>query len=179
MARRLPQLTADQQALAARYLPMARAMARPYQDRYHQAWDDFASAAAFGLTVAAGRFNPQLGVKFSTYARPQVSWRLRDVEQDVIQANWSHRQVDPLMFDDLADIDDRPVGWELEAVDAVEGWIRKLPRQHGRAMRSIYLDGRTQADAAGEMGLSQTRVAQLHLQSLAMLRGRPCPTPLP
>src|SRR4051794_5854259 len=78
--RRTP-LTPTQQALAARYLPMARALAKPLKAAWPAARDEFESAACLALVEAAEAFDPSRNVKFSTFARYRIWGALRDVQR--------------------------------------------------------------------------------------------------
>ncbi len=64
---------------------------------------------------------------------------------------------------------DSPVGSELEAVEAVEVWLRKLPSKHAVACRQIYLHGKTQGEAAEIIGCSKSRLSYLHKEAIGML----------
>ena len=57
----------------------------------------------------------------------------------------------------------------LDAVDAVEGWLRKLPARNARVCRLIYLHGRPQELVADDLGCSQAEVSRLHRQALELL----------
>jgi RNA polymerase sigma factor (sigma-70 family) len=64
---------------------------------------------------------------------------------------------------------DEPVGEELEIHDTVESWIRQLPRPHSLAFRHIYLDGKTQEEAARLVGCSKSYMSRLHREALTWL----------
>ncbi len=66
---------------------------------------------------------------------------------------------------------DPPVGRDLEAIDEVEGWLRKLPPRHAAACREIYLRGKTQHEAARALGLSQSRLSFMHREAMSILNG--------
>ena len=51
-------LSPARQRLAARYLPLARALARPLKQSWPQARDEFESAACLALVEAAEAFDP-------------------------------------------------------------------------------------------------------------------------
>jgi DNA-directed RNA polymerase specialized sigma24 family protein len=62
-----------------------------------------------------------------------------------------------------------PVGAEFEDVDAVEDWLRKLPRRHAQVCRLHYLYGKTQAEIAEAVGCSQSEVTRLHRKAIELL----------
>jgi DNA-directed RNA polymerase specialized sigma24 family protein len=64
---------------------------------------------------------------------------------------------------------DEPVGASLELQETVEGWIRGLPRTHSQAFRHIYLDGKTQEEAASLVGCSKSYMSRLHREAISWL----------
>jgi DNA-directed RNA polymerase specialized sigma24 family protein len=64
---------------------------------------------------------------------------------------------------------DAPIGEELESVDFVESWLRKLPPKHALACREIYIHGRTQGEAAELVGCSKSRLSNIHSEALTLL----------
>ena len=174
--KRNERLTERQQELAAKYMPMARAMAKPFKAQFPDSWEDFESASCMALVESAGAFDPDREVKFSTFARRRIWGGLCDTRRKRIQR--SHNEC-PMadgcpttirLTEEVAS-DIRPVGAEIEAAESLEIWMRKLPRQHAQACRMIYLDDRTHAEVARAMGISPSRVTYMHLESLAMLGG--------
>lgn len=175
-------LTAAQQDLAARYVPLARHLARPLQRAWPAAREEFESAALMALVEAAQSYDPSRNVRFATFARLRITGALRDVQRRQALPGWrvdrEHAPlVGPLQPDSeqsgrvLLSDPGRPVGSEYEAADAVEGWLRKLPPRHAAACRQIYLQGKTQTLAARALGCSQSRLCCLHREALAMLNG--------
>ncbi len=179
--RRKP-LTSEQQELAAKYVPMARTLAKPYKRAWPSEWEEFDSAAMLALVEAAESFDARRNVRFSSFARLRIVGALKDVLR---RMGHTKRQVDGdhgVM--DVADISelepygevvnttpDPDVGTSLEQRDDVEAWLRSLPPHHAAACREIYINGRSQVEAARRLGCSQSRVSLLHCESLAMLNG--------
>jgi len=179
-SRRTP-LTAEQQGLAARYLPMARSLAKPLKKNWPNEGAEFESAALMALVEAAQSFDPSRNVKFPTFARYRIWGALRDVQRGLITAGWrgdlEHApSVSSLAHDAeehgrvFGSQPDAPVGQEFEAIDFVESWLRKLPSRHAEACRQIYIHDRTQGDAAGYVGCSKSRLSYLHKESLDLLK---------
>lgn len=174
-------MTAAQQDLAARFVPLARHLARPLQRAWPSLREDLESAALAGLVEAAQAFDPGRGVRFATFARLRIGGALRDVQRRSAMKGWradpsaapermglapdSELQGTVLLAGAAAPPDE-----DLDARDAVEGWLRKLPPRHAAAMRRLYLHGENQAVAAAAVGCSQSRLCVLHRESLAMLR---------
>jgi RNA polymerase sigma factor (sigma-70 family) len=174
-------LTADQQALAMRYLPLAKSLAKKLKLDWPNESDEFDSAACLALVEAAQSYNPNRNVRFATFARFRIWGALRDVQRALIASGW-HDDIEnaPLLNSLLSEIEelgccvigstpDRPVGEEDEMVEAVEAWLRKLPPKHAEACRQIYLNDRTQSDAAKIIGCSKSRLSYLHKESLERL----------
>jgi RNA polymerase sigma factor (sigma-70 family) len=134
------------------------------------------------LVEAAESFDPSRNVKFATFARLRIVGALRDVQRRMAPTGWrsdaSHApslgSLGPhaeLYGRVLHSQPDPPIGEEIQAVEAVEAWLRKLPPKHAAACRQIYLHGKTQAEAAEALGCSQSRLCYLHREAIAMLNG--------
>jgi RNA polymerase sigma factor (sigma-70 family) len=175
-------LTPAQQALAARYLPMARAMAKPLKAAWPVAWDEFESAACLALVEAAEAFEPERNVRFSTFARHRIWGALRDVQRGLVPLGWRadcgrapamvHLTPTCERRGTVLGIEpDSDVGCDLEAIDSLERRLKSLPAKHAAACRQIYLHGQTQGEAAEVLGCSQSRLSYLHREALAMLNG--------
>jgi RNA polymerase sigma factor for flagellar operon FliA len=177
---RRPPLTRDQQELARRYLPLARALAKPLRAAWPVEGDEFESAACLALVEAAQTYDPSRNVKFATFARYRIWGALRDVQRGLIMAGWrGDLENAPVITSLTSSIEehglilgsepDRPVEETVDALDTVESWLRKLPKQHAAACRQIYLHDQTQAEAAAALGCSKSRLSYLHKESLEML----------
>jgi RNA polymerase sigma factor (sigma-70 family) len=59
---------------------------------------------------------------------------------------------------------------DLCAIRAVSAWVRELPARLQDIYRLLYCEERSQSEAAGILGVSQPRVAQLH--RLLLTEGR-------
>ncbi|HSF94470.1 MAG TPA: RNA polymerase factor sigma-32 [Thermohalobaculum sp.] len=78
---------ADEQALhrlVTAYMRLAIAMAAKYR-RYGAPMNDLIQEAGVGLMKAASKFDPERGVRFSTYA----VWWIKASIQDYVMRNWS------------------------------------------------------------------------------------------
>lgn len=164
---------------------MARALARPLRQTWPAASDEFESAALFALVEAAGAFRPDRQVRFATYARHRIQGALRDVQRRLVPKGWrSDDGHDALPhFVSLHPAAERsgrilagsqpvaPIGQDLEAADALEPWLRRLPRRHAEVCREIYLHGATQSEAALRLGYSQSRLSCIHQEAIAILNG--------
>jgi RNA polymerase sigma-B factor len=67
--------------LIERYLPLARSLARRYERR-GESPDDLGQVASLGLVKAIDRFDPERGLRFSSYAVPTMLGELRRYFRD-------------------------------------------------------------------------------------------------
>jgi len=180
---RLP-LTPERQRLAAAYLPMARALARPFKMAWAQLSDEFDSAACLALVEAAETFDPGRNVKFATFARARIWGALRDAKRRQVPLGYRSEPREaprvgelPMRPEEVGRVvtaeADGPVGAELEAAEEIERWLSKLPRRHSLACRQIYVHDMTYDEAARSLGCSQSRVAYMHRQAMDMLAPMP------
>ncbi len=175
-------LTVAQQSLAMKYLPLARSLAKPYKLSWPTHRDDFESAACCALVEAAGTFDPERGVKFSTFLHHRVWGALRDVQRSLVALGWRCDPAHAPLITGLprdpegkgrvlgADTMD-PVGQGIEDEEAVEILLRRLPSKHARVCRQVYLHGKSQHEAARDLGCSQSRLSFLHREAMSILNG--------
>lgn len=173
------QLSPDRQALAVRFIPLARRLAQPWKRQWPHAWEEFESGALLALVQAAASFDPNRNIKFATFARHRIGGALRDVRRGLIPPTGTAdsgnlpANLVPSYTEHNGRIlgiePDPPVGWELESLDAVDRWLNKLPPKHAAACRQIYLLGKSQLEAARAIGLSQSRLCSMHRAALEML----------
>ncbi len=67
---------AAREALAERFLPLARQLARRYQ-RADEPLDDLVQVASLGMLKAIDRFDASRGIAFSSYAVPTILGELK------------------------------------------------------------------------------------------------------
>ncbi len=176
---RLP-LNEQQRRLAVKYLPMAMAMAMPSKLAWRGLWDEFESAACMALVEAAESFDPRRNVAFPTFARHRILGAMHDVRRERVVLGYRCDPEEAPTISGLAlgeeeegrfitAMPDTPVGQEIEVVEEVERWLRKLPHRNASACRQLYLHDKTFREAAGALGCSQSRVSGLHREAMAML----------
>lgn len=181
--RRRSRLNEEQRALAARYMALARRVARPYKRAWPSHWEEFESASLLAVVEAAESFDRSRGVRFATYAYHRIRGAMRDVQRELLARSR------PMDFDSDFPIGsgdrfaqagrvgrvigveaDPPVGSELEGLDQIDRWLRRLPSRWAEVCRLIYMHGKTQTEAARELGMSQSRLCCIHRASLEMLQ---------
>lgn len=174
-------MTPYQQQLAAEFLPLARALARPLKRMFRQWGDDFESAACMALVEAARAFQPGRNIRFATFARFRIKGALHDVGRAMSHDGWDRTHVKKIpKIQRLTPINEerssplnssRPaaVGAEVDAIDSVERLLRRLPRRNAAVCRLCYLEGQTQTEIARTLGVSQSEVTRLHRQGIELL----------
>ena len=173
------QLTEAQRELAARFMPLARGMSKSLKMLYPCWRDEFESAACLALVEAARSFDPNRRVRFATFARFRIRGALMDVGRAMVLPGFDDDDdtpgVVPLTpFNEehgtvLVATASPRVGDDVDAIDEVEHWLRKLPKRHATICRLYYLYGKTQAEIAEVVGCSQSEITRLHKKSIDLL----------
>ncbi|MGP0067150.1 MAG: sigma-70 family RNA polymerase sigma factor [Isosphaeraceae bacterium] len=177
-ARRSP-LTEDQRNLASKYLPLACAMVRRTR---HSAMDreEMQSAAYVALVEAARLYDPSKRVGFATFARHRIRGALIDYRRASQGLSRSRTRIEPPIFRRISAHDETqcsilavttssPDGYDTEEIEALESYFRRLPKAQASACRLIYLDGKSQEEAAALLGYSKAYLSRLHRDALESL----------
>lgn len=130
-------------------------------------FEELEAAGAVGLLEALRRYDPALGPSWRAFASRRIRGAMLD---------WL-REVDPLKrrrgrggrrpfvrLEALGELADRRVELEaahLEARETVEAVLRRLPARDRRMLELRYVEERTLADIAAELGISESRACQL------------------
>ena len=154
-------LTPTQSDLAARYVPMARWLARTSglrRGNWARRRDDLFGVAFVALCTSARDYREPSPIPFASFAR----WRIvgevgKALAEDMPMSDFGNR---PDPHDNLAGV---------EAIDAAEALLRKLPSLHAQVLRLVVLDGLTQTEAGRQLGLSQNEIARLIRQSRTLM----------
>ena len=172
-------LNPAQQELASRFLPLARTIARPLKQMYPYWRDEFESAACLALVEAARSYDPRKNIRFATFARFRIRGAMMDVGRAMVLLGLKDQEIQPGVvaltpFNEehgkvLVANEPPAVGWDVDAVDAVEHWLRKLPERHANVCRLYYLHGKSQAEIAEACGCSQSEITRLHKRAIDML----------
>jgi RNA polymerase sigma factor for flagellar operon FliA len=181
-------------ALIEHYLPLIEFLSKrlgrqvPYSYRA-----DLYSFAAIGLMDAIDKFKPELGYRFETYA----SRRIRGAMSDGLRAlDWLPRGASERasrVIETIVPFDFKsartPGGMRFEdtLADPVQGTlfdnlellsehaevaeaIGELPEREQRIVKDHYYGSRRLADIGKDMGITESRVCQLHRRALRMLQ---------
>lgn len=173
-------LTEGQRELAARFLPLARALARPLKEIFLEWKDEFESAACLALVEAARSFDPQRNIQFATFARFRIRGALVDVGRALELPGWEDNPEDAPNVVSLTPFSEEHgsvliaysparVGSEFEDIDAVEHLLKKLPKKHATVCRMHYIYGKTQGEIARMLACSQSEITRLHKKALELL----------
>ncbi|WP_435017771.1 sigma-70 family RNA polymerase sigma factor [Tundrisphaera sp. TA3] len=173
-------LTPVQQELAEQFLPLARGLAKPLKKMFRHWRDDFESAACLALVEAARSFDPSRNIQFATFARFRIRGALNDVGRSMCLSGWEkdyenapevHR-LTPLNeeFGVALNSPSNPaVGADVDAADSVDRHLRRIPPRHAEVCRLRYLEGKTLAEVAEVMGVSQSEINRIHRQAMEFL----------
>ncbi|WP_337175593.1 sigma-70 family RNA polymerase sigma factor [Paludisphaera sp.] len=175
-----PPLTDAQRDLATRYMPLAKSMARRLATVFAFGADDFRAAAALALVEAAQAFDESRGVDFSTFARHRIRGALIDARRNFLCGGWRGDLSLAPRFEPLSPgsesrgqlygaTADEPVGIEMETEEDVAFCLGRLSPRQAAAFRRIYLEGRTQEEAAELDGCSKATMCRLHRDGLERL----------
>jgi RNA polymerase sigma factor (sigma-70 family) len=190
----LQPLTSDQQALAAdpEYHELAQRLARRFGQRYPVLADEYESEAIVALCRAAQTFAGSDTTGFREYAAAVIWADLIDLQRDWSPRGYrktasprprvhsltsavphpDHPKLKVALGATLA-ADDEPIGWAEESHQEVERLMRALHTQQALVLRTLY--GRAGAEtcpkAARVLGLSRSRIHDIHATALRLLRG--------
>jgi RNA polymerase sigma factor (sigma-70 family) len=159
---------------------MAKSLANNYRPEQRVERDELRSAAYLALVQAARTFDPARKVNFATYARHRIRGALRDYLRFWLSESWRGEGSARLVcrgYGDSVELQGRvigveaekPVGAEIETLEAVESWLRRLPRLHALACRLIYMSGKSQEEVGRLLGYNRSQVFRMHNEALSWL----------
>jgi RNA polymerase sigma factor for flagellar operon FliA len=178
-----------------------RAIARQvyYKCGGHVPLEELEQEGWIGLAQARKAWRPDGGASLKTFAGPRVRGRLMDYLRDLDPLSRKHREqiqagllpavrigsLDrqaPYAGDDdegehgrtLADqLGRRHAGFEqLERRDYVRGLLATLRPPRRRLLELYYLEGMTMKEVGVRLGVSESRISQMHTQIMEDLRAR-------
>lgn len=166
---------ADRNALVEFHYGLVVKLARWHKRPDQVQLDEFISAGALGLIIAVERFEPERGLKFSTFASKHIIGQIKDY----------CRSLDPLTrttrkeFAEAERIENAPLSFKLAApskpkfdLDFWNWLVEPLCRMDRLILSLIYRAGLTQNEAAQATGYHPSRVNQRLVAALGVLEGR-------
>lgn len=133
-------------------MPLAESIARSRSRSLpaNVTFDEVRSAAFYGLSDAASRYDPDRGVPFSSYAKIRISGEISEFFRGV---SYGHQEPEDMACDDA----DRSVDTE----DFFDFVCSELGEKDGKLVRMYYLDGRSLKEAGEARGVSESRASQI------------------
>jgi len=155
-------------ALVERYIPLANKLAYQKKKTLPAFVDveELKSAAYMGLVEAASRFNPELGVEFSTFAYPRVFGAIHDYLREM---GWGKRDEHVRAFslnvtDEGSDccrgdlIEAKP---DNNCDELMEVITLDLDEQAEQVLRFYFIDEYSMKEVGAKFGVSESRISQL------------------
>ena len=172
----------DEAALFDKYAPIARWVAHKYAGGWSLAteWADVYVDASIGVLDAIRHFDPARSLTQRAY----VFIRARGAAIDGIrQRGYMTRSSSgrpPMSLDALLDAVGDESPWEpsviergyarVDAAETISLLLVHLSRQRRFVIEAYYLAGRSIADIGQELGVTESRVSQIHTKALRQMR---------
>lgn len=137
--------------------------------------EDLHGAVEIALIKESDRYRSFQLTPFQAFARQRITGACYDA---IRRREYKERAHQPLEVEgeggrDARIADPGPSPERLAELSEMKGvWVNvgKLPEAHARVIKSIYGDGRSSAETAKAMGVSEGWTSRLHSEGLAMLR---------
>lgn len=188
-------LTDSQRELATSALPLVEYVVGEYARKLPDqvSPDDLMQDGMIGAMSAARKFDPARGVKFTSFASRYIRGAIVDGLRGM---DWVPRQVrrrkEPITeLISINAITRRATGnnssestiadelgcdaiglSDVDRIDCVRALFRGLGRRDRLMMDLLYIDGLTMKEAGRAIGVSESRVSQLHADVIVRLRGK-------
>lgn len=165
-------LSPARRRLAARYLPLALALAGPFGRSQPWLADDCRGVASLALSEATAAYGKG-PASYRTYVCDRIVWALKNHRRDGFPRGYraARARAGRPAF---VPIEERsaialPPAPAIDTREEVEALLRRLPGPHAAVIERISLRGETHREAAQALGRSPTRVGIAHREALAML----------
>ena len=131
---------------------------------------DLVSYGIFGLIDAIDKFDPGRGYKFETYAISRIKGAIID---ELLSAG-SERGSGATVGDTIAGSGHDPVeAFESEEMRQVlADAINRMPDRERLVLTLYYYEGLTLAEIGNVLGVTESRVCQIHTKAIFQLRSR-------
>jgi RNA polymerase sigma factor (sigma-70 family) len=154
------------QKLVVDFMPLANKLACQKKKNLPKFVDleDLKSAAYLGLVEAANRFNPDLGIKFSTFAYLRILGSICDYLREYYKIN---KNINIFSLNTATDEQDFsfadiiPAKTEHKIEETLEFFTLGLDQQAKKIIQYYFIDGYTMKETGDKLGLSESRVSQL------------------
>jgi RNA polymerase sigma-B factor len=156
------------QALVRAHLPLVRALARRYGGRGEDV-EELVQVGALALVKASGRFDPDRGVAFASFATPAVEGDIRRYLSDRKRRVTQSASGGGDGSDAAAETDPAP-GEESEHRLLLEDSMRVLDERERRIVFLRFQADMTERQIASKIGISQAHVSRLLEGALVKLR---------
>ena len=150
---------------------------------------DLVSYGIFGLIDAIEKFDPERGIKFETYAISRIKGAIIDelhhifnqisfvsvVALDELLTVGSERGDRLSLVDTLEDkgAEDPVAAFETEEMKSIlTGAINRLAEREKIVITLYYYEGLTLAEIGQVLGVTESRVCQMHTKAVLQLRGK-------
>jgi RNA polymerase sigma factor (sigma-70 family) len=166
------------QQLVEQYIPFANKLAYKKKKGLPKFVDleELKSAAYLGLVEAASRYNPDLGIKFTTFSYPRIFGAIHDFLRE---QGWMRRD-EPVQMMSLdvpcTDGEDCTLKDTLEAKEGArteecfEAITIPLDDRERDVLRHYYIDEYSMKEVGDKFGVSESRISQLIKQYKGRLR---------
>lgn len=194
-------LSPEQRGLAgeAAWLKKGRYVARLYTRKFPRLADEFESAANLAIVSAARTFDPDRGVRFSSHLFRRLKGAMLDVMREAELPGYRRKRTVPakpgilsaetpitadpsdpcpprrlLTLGDMIVADEGEVGWEEDGLDGLTELTKGLTSREREVVHRLYgrADCSTMKRTGRSLGLSESRVSQLHSEAMDTLRRR-------
>jgi RNA polymerase sigma factor FliA len=181
-------------ALALHYLPIVQRVSRRLQAQMPPSHrDELYGFGVLGLLDAIEKFDPSLGYRFETYSYTRVMGAMKDglrqfdwlprsakkstrgIVHQIRCVDFKSRSLEGVSLEDsVADPNWRAAleVLEIEAdhAEVVDAVASALTERERHVIVEYYYRRRTLADIGAELGLTESRISQVHRKALACIR---------
>lgn len=153
------------QKLVEQYIPLANKLAYQRKKNLPKFIDieELKSAAYLGLVEAASRYNPELGIEFTTFSYPRIRGAILDYLR---QQDWKNDG--PMLSLDMPSdengctlrdtIEAKPEGNTDECFEIIS---LKFDDQAKAVLRHYFIDEYSMKEVGEKFGVSESRISQL------------------
>ena len=172
-------LTETQRELANSHLSLARSLARQLRSRRCVELEEVESVAFVALVEAARCHDEESGAQFSTFARYRIVGAILDCfrkagknrhpQTSTMRGRWDSSMEVEQYGKPVGINPDLPVGTELDTFDSLESHFRLMSAAQATACRLIYLEGKSQEEAAEIMDCTPSYISRIHREAMILL----------